>query len=216
MEFKGLYTKGEEVFNAVSHGAGILLAVVGTAVMITLAAVYYNWVAVVSSVIYGFSLIVMYTMSTLYHAIPYPRAKRVMQILDHDSIYFLIAGTYTPITLITLQDSPRRFLIFTAVWIAAITGTVLNGVDLGRFKKASLVLYILMGWAAVVDFVPIIKGLGASGFMLLLIGGLFYTGGIVFYKMKQTRFMHGVWHLFVVAGSVFHYFCILFYVLPEA
>lgn len=210
------YTRNEEIFNSISHGIGILLAVVGTAVMVTLSALRGSALAVAASVIYGLTLVVMYTMSTLYHAIPFPRVKRVLQILDHDCIYLLIAGTYTPITLITLRESPRGIVILAAVWAAAILGSVLNAIDLHRFKGVSLLLYIVMGWAVLYDLRRVVEGLGSGGFALLLVGGVCYTGGIVFYKMKQVRYMHGIWHLFVVSGSVFHYFCVLLYVLPNA
>lgn len=216
MNTSSAYSRNEEIFNSISHGVGILLAVVGTAVMVTLAALGGSALAVAAALVYGLSLVVMYTMSTLYHAIPFPRVKRVLQILDHDCIYLLIAGTYTPITLITLRDSPRGATILIAVWAAAILGCVLNAVDLQRFKRASLLLYVVMGWAVLYDLRRVMEGLGSGGFALLLIGGVCYTGGIAFYKMKKTPYMHGIWHLFVVSGSVFHYFCILLYVLWAA
>jgi channel protein, hemolysin III family len=211
-----VYSKKEEIFNAISHGVGSLTAVVGTTVMITISAIYYNVVAVVSSAIYGFSMIAMFTMSTLYHAIPFPKAKRILQILDHDSIYLLIAGTYTPITLIALMDSFRGTFIFVVVWIAAIIGVILNAINMNKFKKASLLLYIIMGWAVVWDFAAVSHALGSGGFALLLAGGLCYTIGIIFYKMKKVSFMHGIWHLFVFSGSILHYLCILLHVLPQS
>ena len=210
------YSKKEEIFNAISHGIGSLTAVVGTTIMITVSTLYYNMAAVVSSAIYGFSMIAMFTMSTLYHAIPFPKAKRVLQILDHDSIYLLIAGTYTPITLIALMDSFRGTFIFVVVWIAAIIGVILNAINMNKFKKASLILYIIMGWAVVWDFAAVSHALGNGGFALLLAGGLCYTVGIIFYKMKKVNFMHGIWHLFVFFGCVLHYLCILLHVLPQA
>lgn len=216
MSKQAAYSRGEEIFNATSHGVGSLLGVVGAAIMITLSAVFWGWKAVVASAIYGATLILLFTMSTLYHAIPFPRVKRILQILDHDSIYLLIAGTYTPITLITLQTSPWGIPILCAVWGAAVLGAVLNSIDMQRFKRVSLILYVIMGWAVLVDIRSVIKGMSTSGFVLLLVGGICYTVGIIFYKMKQVRFMHGVWHLFVVAGSVLHYLAILLYVLPTA
>ena len=207
------YSRNEEIFHSISHGIGILLAVVGTTIMITLSILYRGALAIVASSIYGFSLIVMYTMSTLYHAIPFPKAKRVFQILDHDSIYLLIAGSYTPITLIALKGSPRGLAIFIVVWIVAIVGIVLNAVNMKRFKKAELVLYLVMGWAALIDLGSIISALGRGGIILLIAGGVCYTVGTIFYKMKRVSFMHGIWHLFVVFGSVLHYVCILLFVL---
>ena len=209
------YTKGEEIFNSISHGVGSLVAVVGTTIMITLSALFYGTTAVVASAIYGAALIAMFTMSTLYHAIPFPRVKRVLQILDHDSIYLLIAGSYTPITLISLRDSPRGLPIFIVVWLAAVLGAILNAVDMQKFKKVSLVLYVAMGWAVCWDIMAVITALGQGGFALLLAGGLCYTIGIIFYRLKKISFMHSVWHLFVVAGAVLHYLCILLFVLPQ-
>lgn len=208
------YTKGEEIFNSVSHGVGSLFAIIGTAVMITLAACFGNWVAVVSSAVYGLSLIAMFTMSTLYHAIPFDKVKRVMRILDHSCIYLLIAGTYTPITLIVLRESRRGAAIFIFVWILTIIGIVLNAIDINRFRRVSLFLYVGMGWAVLYDLSTVIERLGTGGFVLLLVGGISYTVGIIFYKLKKIRYMHGVWHLFVLAGSVLHYLCVLLYVLP--
>lgn len=181
--------------------------------MVTLAACYRNWVAVLSAAVYGASLILMYTMSTLYHAIPFQRAKRVLQVLDHASIYLLIAGSYTPITLILLRDSRRGLVLFAAVWTLAIVGIVFNMVDMKRFKRLSMVLYLLMGWAALLDLRGIVSMLGRTGSVLLLAGGACYTVGVVFYKLKQIRYMHGVWHLFVLAGSVLHFLCILLHII---
>lgn len=216
MKVQAAYSRGEELFNAISHGVGTLLGFVGGAIMITLSALFWGWKAVVAASIYTAALITLFAMSTLYHAIPFPRVKRILQILDHDSIYLLIAGTYTPLTLITLQDSPWGIPILCAVWGAAAIGAVLNSINMHRFKHLSLVLYVIMGWAVLVDIRSVIAGMKTGGFVLLLVGGVCYTVGILFYKMKKIRFMHGVWHLFVVAGSVLHYLCILLYVLPTA
>ena len=216
MALNQLYSKGEEIFNSVSHGVGGLLAIVGCTILITMSALFGNWIAVTASTIYGLSLIFMYTMSTLYHALPFQNVKRVMQIMDHDCIYLLIAGTYTPITLIILNESRRGIVIFTMVWVLAVIGIILNAVDMQRFKRASLVLYVMMGWAVILDFSAVVKRLGGSGFLLLLLGGLSYTVGIIFYKLKRIRFMHGVWHLFVLCGSILQYLCVLLYILPVA
>ena len=206
------YSKGEEIFSSISHGIGALLGVVGTSILITLSALYGDALTTTASAIYGFSLIVMYSMSTLYHAIPFPRVKRVFQILDHCSIYLLIAGTYTPILLVSLRNSPRGLIIFCVVWLAAIGGIVLSALKVRHYKKIELILYVVVGWALVWDFGAVVEALGRGGFALILSGGLCYTIGIIFYKMKRVRFMHGVWHLFVVSGSVLHYLCILLFV----
>ena len=212
-QVKKAYTKGEEIFNSISHGVGTLLAIVGTTLLLTLAALDGNVPAVIACALYGFSLIVMYAMSTLYHALPYPKAKKVFQVLDHASIYLLIAGTYTPITLVALRGSSRGMLIFAVVWVAALLGIVFNAIGVKRFRKIEWLLYLAMGWAVVWDFPAVAAAVGKQGLILLLSGGLCYTVGIIFYKMKSIRFMHGIWHLFVVSGSVLHYLCILFCVL---
>lgn len=213
MSSRTMYTKGEEIFNSVSHGVGSLLSVVGCAVMVTLAACFRNWVAVVSACVYGLSMIVLYTMSTLYHAIPYQRPKGVLRVLDHASVYLLIAGSYTPITLLLLNGSRKGLLLFATVWVLAIAGIVLNVVDMQRFRKVSMALYLMMGWAALLDIRNIVTTLGSAGSVLLIAGGVCYTVGVVFYKLKRIRYMHGVWHLFVLAGSVLHYLCILLYII---
>ncbi len=206
------YSTGEEILNSISHGAGAVFAACGTALLIVLAAFFSDAWGIVSSAVYGFSLIVLYTMSTLYHAITNERAKRVMRVLDHSSIFLLIAGTYTPISLVTLRG-PLGWVVFGLVWGSAVIGIVFNAVSIERFKKLSLILYIASGWAVVIAAKPMITTMRPGGLWLLLIGGLFYTGGIFFYVQKKRRWFHGIWHLFVLFGSVAHYLSILFYVI---
>jgi len=210
------YSKGEEIMNSISHGIGSLLSVIGGSVMVTLSACFSNWRAVMSSSIYSFALVLMFTMSTLYHAIPFEKAKKVMRIMDHNCIYLLIAGTYTPITIVLLMESGKGIFIFTSVWILAVLGIILNAISLNKFKHVSLVLYLLMGWAVVFDFKTVATLLGKTGLILLAAGGISYTVGVVFYKLKKIRYMHGVWHLFVLCGAVLHYFCVLSFILPAA
>jgi len=207
------YTVGEEVFNSVSHGVGALLAVVGASVIITLAACFGDLTAVLSSVVYGISLVILYTMSTLYHAFPFEKVKKVFRVFDHASIFILIAGTYTPCCLVALKGNPKGVWVAVVVWICAIAGIVMNSISLEKTEKLSLVLYIIMGWAVVLVIKDIVNALWGPGFWLLLAGGVAYTGGIVFYKLKH-KYMHSIWHLFVLAGSVLHYLCIVIYVLP--
>lgn len=207
-----LYSTGEEILNSISHGAGAIFAACGTALLIVLAAFFSDAWGIVSSAVYGFSLIVLYTMSTLYHAITNERAKRVMRVLDHSSIFLLIAGTYTPISLVTLRG-PLGWVVFGLVWGSAVIGIVFNAVSIERFKKLSLILYIASGWAVVIAAKPMISTMRPGGLWLLLIGGLFYTGGIFFYVQKKRRWFHGIWHLFVLFGSVAHYLSILFYII---
>ena len=205
---KKRYTLGEEIFNSVSHGVGGLLAIAGTAVLIVFAALYSDAWAVVSASIYGASLIVLYTMSTLYHAITNCKAKGFFRIMDHNTIFFLIAGTYTPYTLVTLRGA-LGWTLFGIVWGAAVLGIVLNSIDLERFKKLSMVCYVAMGWVIILAIKPMKDGLSSLSLTFLLIGGLFYTVGIVFYAVKKVKYFHSVWHLFTVAGSIFHFFSVL-------
>lgn len=202
------YTLGEEIFNSVSHGTGGALSVAGTVVLIVCAAIYSDALGVVSSCIYGASLIILYTMSTLYHAITNEKAKKFFRIMDHNTIFFLIAGTYTPITLSFLRGAVG-WILFAVVWLAAIVGIVLNSIDLERFRKPSVVCYVLMGWVIIFAVKPLITSVPTISLVFLLAGGIFYTVGIIFYAIKKIKYFHSVWHLFTVAGSVFHYFAIL-------
>ncbi len=202
------YTLGEEIFNSVSHGVGALLAVAGTVVLIVMSALYTDPWGIVSGAIYGGTLIILYTMSTLYHALTNEKAKYVMRIMDHATIFLLIAGTYTPITLYSMRG-PLGWVLFGFIWGSAVLGIVLNSIDLEKFKKISLVCYIVMGWAIVVAIVPLIKSMPAISLVFLLAGGLTYSVGIVFYAIKKIKYFHSVWHLFTVGGSVLHYFAIL-------
>lgn len=208
------YSKGEEVFNSVTHGVGALLAVVGTVVMVMLSVFNGTALGLSTSLIYGFALIILYTMSTVYHAIPFPKAKALLRIFDHTSIFLLIAGTYTPYCLIALQGNKAGIWVAVAVWGCAIVGIVLNAIDLKKTEKLGIVLYVIMGWAIVAVIKDVVAALPAPGFQLLLWGGISYTGGIIFYAMKKKKFMHSVWHLFVLLGSVLHYLSIVLYVLP--
>lgn len=209
------YTVGEEIFNSVTHGLGALLGVVGTVILIVLSAINGSSLAIGTSIVYGASLIVLYTMSTLYHAIASERAKAVLRVFDHTSIFLLIAGSYTPFCLIALQGNPRGIFVAAVVWICAVLGIVLNAVSLKKTEKFSMVLYVLMGWSVILVIKDVIAVLPTPAFWLLLLGGIAYTGGIVFYAMKK-KYMHSIWHLFVLAGSVLQYLCIAIYVLPMA
>lgn len=205
---KKRYTLGEEIFNSVSHGIGGGLSIAGTVVLIVFAAIYSNAWGVVASAVYGGSLIMLYTMSTLYHALTPPKAKSFFRIMDHNTIFFLIAGTYTPITLVPLRGA-FGWVLFGAIWAAAILGIVFNSIDLERYSKPSVVCYVLMGWAVVFAVKPMIASVNRLSLLFLLIGGLFYTIGLVFFIWKR-KYFHSVWHLFTIGGSVFHWFAILF------
>lgn len=208
------YTIGEEIFNAVAHGVGAIFALIGGGVLVTLAAVYGGGLEIAACVIYSVTLVVLYSMSTLYHAFPFPRVKQVFRVFDHSSIFLLIAGTYTPFMLITLQSKGKGLIIFIVVWACTLIGITLNAISVNRFAKLSLVLYLIMGWSIIYAIGDVVAALG-SGVWLLLAGGISYTVGVAFYLAKRIKYMHSVWHLFVLAGSVLHYLCIAIYVLPR-
>lgn len=207
------YTLGEEIFSAVTHGTGAMLSIAGTVVLIVFCAIYADTRAVVSASIYGASLIILYTMSTLYHAVSAPRAKQVFRILDHSTIFLLIAGTYTPYTLCSLRGA-LGWSLFGGIWAAAVVGIVLSSVSLRKFQKASMICYIVMGWAIILAVKPLWESIPKLSVILLVIGGVLYTGGVAFYIRKEDKYMHSIWHLFVIAGSVLHYFSI-FYALVK-
>lgn len=211
-EYLPHYTLGEEIFNSVSHGVGVVLACVGFGILIVLSALYGDAWAVSSSIVYSFSLFALYLASTLYHACPNRRVKGVLQVLDHCSIFLLIAGTYTPYTLITLRGA-LGWTLFAVVWGAAIVGVVLNAIDVQKYSRISMVCYVAMGWVVVLAIRPLMASLAWNGLVLLALGGVFYTVGIVFYVIRRS-YMHSIWHLFVLAGSVCHYLSILLYVIP--
>lgn len=214
MDITKRYTLGEEIFNSVSHGTGGLLAIAGTAVLIVFAAIYSNVWGVVSSAIYGASMIILYTMSTLYHAITNRKAKTFFRIMDHNTIFLLIAGTYTPFTLVPLRGA-LGWVLFGIIWAAAIVGIVFNSIDLEKAKKLSLVCYIAMGWAIIFAIKPMLRTVPTISLIFLLVGGLFYTAGVIFYAKKNIRYFHSIWHLFTIGGTVFHYFSILIIMIND-
>lgn len=211
-KFGKKYTLGEEIFSSVSHGIGTLLAVGGTVVLIILAALFSDVWAVVGSAIYGGSLIMLYTMSTLYHAITNEKAKSFFQVMDHTTIFFLIAGTYTPITLTILRGS-LGWVLFGIVWGAAALGITLNAIDLKRFSKPSVACYIAMGWVIIIAIKPLLEVMTPLSLWLLVAGGVFYTVGVIFYAIKKIKYFHSIWHIFTILGSTCHYFSILFAIL---
>lgn len=204
---KKRYTLGEEIFNSVTHGVGSLLSIAGTVVLIVFSAVNSDAFAVVSSAVYGASLIILYTMSTLYHSITNEKAKKFFRIMDHNTIFFLIAGTYTPYTLAVLR-SPLGWVLFGIVWGAAAIGIVLNSIDLEKFSKISVVCYIAMGWVIIIAVKPLMSSMPFISFALLVAGGVFYTIGVIFYAIKKVKYFHSVWHIFTVIGSALHYFSV--------
>ncbi len=208
-----VYTKGEEIFNMVSHIVGGGIGIIALTLCVIFSAINKNVYAIVGSSIYGASLIVLYTMSSLYHGLsPKTISKKVFQILDHCSIFFLIAGTYTPITLGPLRHH-KPFLgwsIFSIVWAAAIIGIVLNSIDIKKYKKLSAICYLLMGWCIIFAWKPTAEALDKNAIIFLLAGGISYTiGAMIYYFLKKRPYSHSIFHLFVVLGSIFHFFTVL-------
>ncbi len=208
-----IYSMGEEVAHVITHGLGAVLSVIGLTVLVARASVYGNAWHVTAVSIFGATLVMMYSASALYHSIQFPRAKHVLRVIDHSLIYFLIAGTYTPFTLITLKG-PWGWSLFGVTWGLAIFGVAFKIFLTGRFEKVSLAIYLAMGWCAITAIKPLLANLEPGGLMLMLAGGLTYSGGVAFYVWERLRYHHAIWHLFVLGGSVLHYFAILFYVVP--
>ena len=208
------YTVGEEIANAVTHGVAALLSIAGLAVLVAFAVLYSGSPKVVAAVsIFGASMVFLYTASTLYHSIPNPRAKKVLQYLDHSMIYVLIAGSYTPFCLITLQGYTGIALLC-AVWLIAIAGISLQAELLHKADWINCLLYLSMGWLAVFVIDPLVSTLDSTGLALLVAGGLAYTVGVVFYIFERIPFSHAIWHTFVFAGTTLQFFSVLFYVIP--
>ena len=204
----------EEIANSVTHGLGAGLAIGALALLVTLAAIHGTAAHVVGCAAFGGTLVVLYTASTLYHSITHAGAKRVLQVLDHSAIYLLIAGTYTPFMLVSLRG-PRGWFLLAVVWSAAAAGIVLCSTVGRRAHAISVVLYILMGWIAVVVFRPLAASLGPWGMALVVGGGLFYTVGVAFYAWRRLPYHHAIWHLFVLAGSGLHVAAVLRHVIPN-
>ena len=205
-----IQTLGEEIANAVSHGVGTLLAIAACVIVIVRSAFNSTAIGVVSACIYGASLVLLYTFSSLYHSLTNVKAKSVFRVFDHCSIFFLILGTYTPICL-TMIKGGMGWTLFGINTFCTVLGIVFNSISLNRFAKPSLVLYVLMGWSVLISIKRVIEVIPFSGMVFLVIGGLCYTIGIIFYKLKSVKYMHFVWHLFVLGGSIMHYFFVLFY-----
>lgn len=201
----------QERLNAISHAIGALFGIFGLVLLIIYNSNKTEW-SLFSVIVYGISFVLLFAASTLYHYVEGDVKKHYFRIVDHISIYFLIAGTYTPVLLITLNDS-LGWLLFWVVWGIAAFGVVLKLFFTGRFEVFSTLLYLVMGWLVVFDFTNLTKNLDSNGVLLLFAGGLFYTIGILFYAIKLIPYNHVIWHLFVLAGAIFHFFMIFFYVI---
>ena len=210
------YTKGEEIFNTLSHFAGAVFGIVALLTCLMVSIAKHNTWGIVSSIIYGGSLILLYSMSSVYHGLPKGMAKKVLQVFDHCTIYLLIAGTYTPVMLcaVRLVSPFWAWLIMGLVWGCAIVAAIFTAIDLKKYAKFSMVCYIGMGWCVVLAIKPTIQAVPTVGLLLILFGGISYTVGAILYGLgKKHRYMHSIFHLFVLAGSVLQYVAILFYVL---
>lgn len=211
------YSKGEEIFNMTSHIVGAVIGLVAMVLCIVFSGIHRDSYAVVSSVIYGITMILLYTISSIYHGLNRKRyGKRVLQVIDHCSIFLLIAGSYTPFCLCTLRenDAVTGWTLFGIVWLIAILGIVLNSIDLKKYKKFSMVCYIAMGWCVVFKIPLLISALHPAGFTLLLLGGIAYTVGAILYGLgKKKKWMHSVFHVACVIGTLLQFLCILLYVV---
>ena len=206
-----IQTKLEEKLNSISHAVGALLGIAGLVLLIVLQTNNADW-GLFSVIVYGISIIALFTASTLYHVVRGEKLKYYFRIVDHIGIYFLIAGTYTPVLLITLEES-LGWTLFWFVWGIASFGIILKLFFTGRFEIFSTLLYLVMGWLIVFDFYNLSEAIGSSGVLWFFAGGMFYTVGILFYAIKRIPYNHVIWHFFVLAGALCHFFMILFYVI---
>ncbi len=207
------YSFHEELANAITHGLGIVFSISGLGVLTAFASIFGTTWHIISCAIYSATMILMYTASTLYHSIPYPRAKSLFRTLDHSSIFLMIAGTYTPFTLVSLRG-PWGWTLFGMIWSLAAAGIVCEIFLLKKYRLLAVAIYIAMGWSVVIAIKPLMAAVPTPGIWLLVIGGLCYTVGTIFYISKKIPFNHAIWHGFVLAGTVFQFFAILLYVIP--
>ncbi len=206
-------TLPEEILNALSHSLGIFLGIAALALLVTFSALNHSPIRVVCTAIYGATLILMFTASTLYHAVPHPRYKGILKVIDHISIYLLIAGSYTPIILVDIGGA-WGWSLFGIIWGMAFFGVLFKLFFTGRFELFSLSLYGIMGWLIVIALFPLMKDIPFAGLMWLLAGGLCYTIGIIFYVLDDKYyFAHLLWHILVLSGAICHFFAILLYVV---
>jgi len=205
-----------EVANTITHAVGVALALAGLAVLVTIASLHGNPRQVVSYSIYGVTLVLLYAASTAYHGIQLPRVRRLLRTLDHAAIYLLIAGTYTPFSLISLRGA-WGWSLFGVIWALAAIGVVFKIFFIGRFSRTSTLVYLGMGWLALIAARQLFANLPSQGLVLLFAGGLCYTVGVLFFALnRKLRFNHAIWHLFVLAGSACHFFAVLVSTMPRA
>ena len=212
-----VYTKGEEIFNMVSHIVGGAIGIVVLTLCIIFAAIHKNGYALASGIVYGITVIILYTMSSIYHGLRAgTTAKKVFRTMDHCSIFLLIAGTYTPFALCTLREynTALGWIIFGIVWTFAVVGIILNSIDIKKYKVFSMICYLIMGWCIIFKINVVYNALGLIGFLLLLIGGIVYTIGAVLYGIgKKRKWMHSIFHIFCIIGTSMQALCVLIYVM---
>lgn len=206
-------TEAEELMNAMTHGVGLVLSVVGWVVLLALSGLAGDGWDLAASVVYGGSLVFLYGTSTLYHSVETPRLKGTFRVLDHVAIFLLIAGTYTPFTVVLVREG-WGWSILAGVWGCALAGLLFKLLSTHRFHPAATSLYLLMGWLGVLLVDPVSAALPTGALLLIAAGGLAYTGGVVFYGWHSLRYSHAIWHIFVLVGSICHYIAVAFYVLP--
>lgn len=207
------FTVKEEIANSITHGVGVLLSIAALVILITFSSLHGSVWHIISFTLFGVTMVLLYTSSTLLHSLPKGKAKNIFEILDHSSIYFFIAGTYTPFLFIVIGGW-EGWTLFGVVWGLAIAGSIFKAFFVKRFLFTSTLLYILMGWLIVLRWGTIVGNLHPNGVLLLIIGGVLYTGGAIFYVWRAFKYHHAVWHLFVLGGTIAHFFAILLYVLP--
>lgn len=208
-----IFSKKEELANSITHGVGALLSISALVILIVYASLYGNVWHIVSFTIFGVTMLILYMSSTLLHSFPEGKAKDIFEIFDHSSIYFFIAGTYTPFLLVVIKGT-LGWTLFGIVWGLAIAGTVFKCFFVKKYLFSSTALYVVMGWLIVFAWKPLVNNLPTEGMTYLIIGGALYTLGAIFYVWRGFKYHHAVWHLFVMAASVAHFFCVLIYVLP--
>ncbi len=205
---------GEEIANAITHGIGWAMGIAALVLLVIFSSIYGDVWHIVSCTIYGTGLVLLFANSTMYHSLTNKTAKKVFKILDHSAIFFLIAATYTPFTL-TVIRGPWGWTMFGVVWGGFVLGTLFKVFFAGRYKWVSISIYIALGWCVILVIGPLIRSLPFMGLLLMVAGGIAYSVGTVVYAKKGVKYSHAVWHLFVLAGSMFHFFSIFFYVIPR-
>lgn len=204
----------EELANGITHGVGLALSILGLIALVVLSVMRGNAWHIAGCTTFGITMVLLYAASTLYHTFHTPRLKRILKILDHTAIYLLIAGTYTPFTLVNLRGF-WGWTLFSLVWGLSVFGILWKLFHVERFQIVSTLVYVGMGWLALIAIKPLMSAVPVTGIVWLVVGGLFYTVGVLFFAMKRVPYNHAIWHVFVMAGSICHYFAVVLYVLPK-